>query len=68
MAAYSHCIIVTIVIVFQLSGTGETDFLYGYGDFDANNELGNIAINEKFGRTNILAKSPRVRKRSNADR
>ena len=50
-------IIVTIVIVPSYLGQGKTDFLYGYGDFDANNELGrsNIAINEKFGRTNILA-------------
>jgi len=50
-------VIVVIVIVPAYLGQGKTDFLYGYGDFDAKRELGrsNIAINEKFGRTNILA-------------
>jgi len=50
-------VIVAVVIVPAYLGQGKTDFLYGYGDFDAKRELGrsNIAINEKFGRTNILA-------------
>jgi len=50
-------VIVAIVIVPAYLGQGKTDFLYGYGDFDAKRELGrsNTAINEKFGRTNILA-------------
>ncbi len=50
-------IIVGIIIVPSYLGQGKTDFLYGNGDFDPNRELGrsNIAINEQFGRTNILA-------------
>ncbi|HHU89997.1 MAG TPA: MMPL family transporter [Clostridiaceae bacterium] len=50
-------VIVAVVIVPSFLGQGKTSFLYGYGDFDAKRELGRstIAINEKFGRTNILA-------------
>jgi len=50
-------VIVAIIIVPAYLGQGETDFLYGYSDFNAKRELGrsNIDISEKFGRTNIIA-------------
>lgn len=50
-------ILITIIIVPIYLGQGKTNFIYGSGDHDPNRELGqsNIAINERFGRTNILA-------------
>lgn len=50
-------ILITIIIVPSYLGQGKTNFIYGSGDHDPNRELGqsNIAINERFGRTNILA-------------
>ena len=50
-------ILVTVIIVPSYLGQGKTNFIYGNGEHDPNRELGrsNIAINEKFGRTNILA-------------
>lgn len=50
-------ILVAIIIVPAYLGQGKTNFIYGNGEHDPNRELGrsNIAINEKFGRTNILA-------------
>lgn len=50
-------ILITIIIVPSYLGQGKTNFIYGSGDPDPNRELGqsNIAINERFGRTNILA-------------
>lgn len=50
-------VIVGIVLVPSYLGQGRTNFLYGYGAFDSNSDLGrsNNMINEKFGRTNILA-------------
>jgi predicted RND superfamily exporter protein len=50
-------ILVIILIVPSYLGQGKTNFIYGNGEYDPNRELGrsNIAINETFGRTNILA-------------
>ena len=50
-------ILVIILIVPSYLGQGKTNFIYGNGEHDPNRELGrsNIAINETFGRTNILA-------------
>jgi len=67
-------ILIIIIIVPSYLGQGKTNFIYGNGEHDPNRELGrsNIAINEKFGRTNILAvlvpKGDIAKERSLADK
>lgn len=50
-------IIVGLVILPAFLGQGQTEFMYGNSADDPGREIGrsNIAINERFGRTNILA-------------
>lgn len=50
-------IIVALIIVPCFLGQRQTDFIYGNTAYDSKREIGrsNIAINEQFGRTNILA-------------
>lgn len=50
-------IIVTFIIAPSFLGQRQTNFIYGNSDNDPKREIGrsNIAINEQFGRTNILA-------------
>jgi predicted RND superfamily exporter protein len=50
-------IIVALIIVPCFLGQRQTNFIYGNTVYDSKREIGrsNIAINEQFGRTNILA-------------
>ncbi|MGE5612929.1 MAG: efflux RND transporter permease subunit [Bacillota bacterium] len=50
-------IVVALIIVPCFLGQRQTDFIYGNTAYDSKREIGRsyIAINEQFGRTNILA-------------